>query len=176
MKPRSHGQRVGLLAREIGRVLGLPPEALRTLAVGGVFHDVGKLFLPRSVLGKRGPLSAEEWGLVRRHPVWGAWVLSAWEGGLGPVSSVALYHHERWDGTGYPFGLRGEEIPLLARVVAVADAYDAMVSDRPYRRGKPPEIALREIRNLAGVQFDPEVVQAFLSLWKEEEVWRRTFS
>jgi HD-GYP domain-containing protein (c-di-GMP phosphodiesterase class II) len=137
------------------------PERLHTLSMGAVVHDVGKVYLPGEVLHKAGTLTAEEWEAVKRHPLDGARMLLGVAAAEG-VRRVVAEHHERWDGRGYPAGLRGEEIDFNARVVAVADAFDAMTSERPYRRAAGYEAAAAELERCAGTQFDPEVVLTFL--------------
>jgi Response regulator containing a CheY-like receiver domain and an HD-GYP domain len=130
--------------------------------------------VPDALLGKEGGLNSEEWEKMREHPAAGAQALAPIASLLGKEAvEIARYHHERWDGGGYPEGLRGEEIPLLARIVAVADAYEAMTSDRPYRRALSPEEAARRIQEGAGAQFDPEVAEAFLRAWRRGGAWVR---
>ena len=127
---------------------------------GCLLHDVGKIGVPERILMKPGPLTADEWEVMRRHPQTGARVVRPL--GLGQmVGDVVLYHHERWDGRGYPDKLAGEDIPRLARIVAIADTFDAMTSDRPYRKGLPAEAAFDEVRKQAGKQFDPQLAEAF---------------
>jgi HD-GYP domain-containing protein (c-di-GMP phosphodiesterase class II) len=169
-----HSERVAVIALEIGREMGLHPGLLESLEVGARLHDVGKVSVPDTVLRKEGGLSPEEWAVMREHPAMGAKALAPIASLLGREAvEIARHHHERWDGEGYPEGLRGEEIPLLARIVAVADAYEAMTSDRPYRRALSPEEAARRIREGAGAQFDPEVVEAFLRAWRRGGAWVR---
>ena len=130
-------------------------------------HDMGKIAIPDSILLKPGPLTEEEWAVMKLHPVYAY----EWLSGipfLKKALEVPYAHHERWDGSGYPRGLKGLEIPLSARIFAVADVYDALTSDRPYRKAWPKEKALAYIREEAGKQFDPEVVEAFLKLMAEE--------
>lgn len=168
-----HSQRVAAIASDIARELGLSPEELELVEKAALLHDIGKVGVPDAVLGKASGLSREEWNLMRSHPLMGEALLSplfAYLGGIGPG---VRHHHERWDGRGYPDGLAGLEIPLLARIIAVADAYEAMTSDRPYRRGKSPEEALREIKDLSGIQFDPKVVAAFERVWSKDPSWKR---
>jgi HD-GYP domain-containing protein (c-di-GMP phosphodiesterase class II) len=155
---RTH--RVGLaLAERIDPELAARPE----VGYGFFLHDIGKVGVPESVLCKPGPLDDEEWAVMREHPAIGAQIVSPIRFLAGAVEIVRT-HHERWDGLGYPSGLRGEEIPLAARIFAIADSFDAMTSDRPYRPAMPLERALEEIEDGAGTQFDPDVAYAFLDL------------
>lgn len=156
-----HSLRVTDCALTIGRTLGLAPADLTALELGAMLHDVGKIGIPDSILRKPGPLSAQEWGVMRRHPQLGYEILSAVDF-LASSLPVVLHHHEKWDGTGYPDGLSGEAIPLAARIFAVADAFDAMTASRPYKSALPPEIAFERLRTDAGRHFDPRVVSAFL--------------
>lgn len=167
-----HSDRVAAIARDIALQMGLPPDQVHLVETGARLHDIGKLKVPENILKKEGGLSKEEWNDIAKHPEYGFQLLKPLEPLLGEVFPVILHHHERWDGQGYPKRLSGYEIPLLARIVAVADAYEAMTSDRPYRRAKNPEEALREIQDLAGIQFDPRVVEAFTSAWKANPPWR----
>jgi HD-GYP domain-containing protein (c-di-GMP phosphodiesterase class II) len=153
---------VGQLAVAVARRLGMPEESLPELLHGAELHDVGKIGLPESILRKPGPLDDDEWAFMRRHTVIGERFLLAVPA-LRNVAALVRSSHERWDGGGYPDGLAGEAIPLGARIIAVCDAFDAMVTDRPYRAGMPREDAEAELRRCAGSQFDPAVVQAFLA-------------
>lgn len=162
-----HTERVVSLAVALGRGLGLTTEDLMHLEWGAYVHDLGKIGVPDAVLRKPGPLSPDEWKLMQRHPEQGYHLLQRLFF-LSRSLDVVRYHHERFDGKGYPIGLRGDEIPLLARIFAVADAYDAMTNDRPYRRAMTAEEALTEIRRHKGTQFDPSVVDALESLPKED--------
>jgi len=154
-----HLRAVSRLALLIGRRMLLPQEQLQALIFGGLLHDVGKIGVPDTVLHKPGRLTAEEYEMIKRHPVLGAEILSPVRE-LAPVLPAINHHHERFDGKGYPDGLSGESIPLLARVVAVADAFDSMIRDRPYGYGISQEAALKEIEDNSGTQFDPRVVRA----------------
>ncbi|HEX9822898.1 MAG TPA: HD-GYP domain-containing protein [Actinomycetota bacterium] len=159
----AHLARTRRSALELARAIA--PELASSPATGYGFllHDVGKVGVPEAILGKRGPLVGEEWALMRAHPAIGAQIVSPM-GFLAGAIDVIHSHHERFDGSGYPRGLRAEEIPLAARIFAVADAFDAMTNDRPYRRALPRERALEEIVEGSGTQFDPEVVRVFLDL------------
>jgi two-component system, cell cycle response regulator len=157
-----HMRAVGGLARQTGVELGLDPEALDELVRAAELHDVGKIAIPDEILDKSGPLSDDDWGFLRRHTVAGERILGA-AAPLGPVAQLVRSSHERWDGSGYPDGLQGAEIPLGARVIAVCDAYDTMVSERHYSSALEGQAALAELRRSAGRQFDPRVVEAFVT-------------
>ena len=159
-----HGKRVVFWAEKVGRAMGLSDSLLEELRWAAVLHDVGKLGIEDRILKKAAPLAQDEWPLMKSHPERGREILRRAGAGLGNVEGAVLHHHERWDGEGYPDRLRGEEIPLFARIVSVVDAYDAMISNRPYRKGMDPVLARSEIATLAGSQFCPSVVDAFLSL------------
>ncbi len=161
---RGHSARVTALADAVARWLGWTEDALEGLRLGGALHDVGKLTVPGSILRKPGPLVASELVRIRAHPEAGARLIEPIDSAR-PALPYVLYHHERWDGGGYPTGRCGREIAIEARVLAVADAFDAMTSDRPYRRALPEERALAEIYRCAGSQFDPEVARAFIEVW-----------
>jgi HD-GYP domain-containing protein (c-di-GMP phosphodiesterase class II) len=161
---RGHGARVTALAQAIAVRLGWGEARIEALRLGARLHDVGKLAISMRVLAKPGPLDELELRLVRTHPLVGARLLGV--AGPGRVAlPYVLYHHERWDGDGYPTGRAGEDIPLEGRVLAVADAYDAMTSTRPYRPALSPEHALEEIDRCAGTQFDPAIAGLFLEAW-----------
>jgi diguanylate cyclase (GGDEF)-like protein len=155
----THCQRVGRFAELTARELGLPPEAVERIRLAGILHDVGRVALPDSVVAKQGPLTDEEWAWVRAHPAVGARMVETTE--YDDIRSWILFHHERPDGHGYPEGRR-EDVPLEAAIIAVADAYEAMTSDRPYRAALSPEEASDELRREAGRQFHPDVVEALL--------------
>jgi len=157
-----HSERVGVLSVAIGRELALAPEELEVLRLGALFHDIGKIGVPDHVLRKPGALTAEEFDLIKQHPVVGARILESVPFLARHLPIVEL-HHERPDGRGYPRGLRGEEIPLAARIVHVADAYDAITSARAYRHARPSEDALRELWRCAGTEFHAEIVAALAS-------------
>ncbi|MDX6627988.1 MAG: hypothetical protein QOH00_234 [Gaiellales bacterium] len=160
MYTSGHALSIADLARRVGRVLGLDAAALRDVEHAAVLHDIGKIGIPSELLRKRGPLSSGEREHMRAHPEIGARILEPVER-LRQLAPLVRFSHECWDGTGYPDGLAGEQIPLGARIIAVCDAFDAMVSDRPYRGGRSTADALVELRKHAGTQFDPAVVEAF---------------
>jgi response regulator RpfG family c-di-GMP phosphodiesterase len=153
-----HSLHVVDLARRVGERLGLRPDDIITLELASRLHDIGKIGVPDAILRKPGPLSGEEWNIMRLHPVWGARVLGEVPG-LDHVSAIVRGHHERWDGRGYPDGLEGDAIPLAARVISACDAFHAMIADRPYRPALDVDAALRELVTGAGSQFDPAVVE-----------------
>jgi putative nucleotidyltransferase with HDIG domain len=155
-----HSERVASLSLEIGRQLGLPDDDLAILWRGGLLHDIGKIGVPASILDKRGRLTDEEYRLMKDHTVTGARILEP-IGAYADLIPLVLYHHERLDGSGYPESLVGEATPWLARIVAVADTFDAMTSDRPYRAGMSATTAHELIAQMSGVQFDKRVVSAF---------------
>jgi putative nucleotidyltransferase with HDIG domain len=147
-------------AMTIGERLGLSDASLLELELAVLLHDLGKVAVPGEILSKPGPLDPCERQVVQRHPVVGAEILRQITG-LEPVATIVRYHHERWDGDGYPSGLAGERIPLASRIVSVCDAFEAMMSDRPYRGALGSEGAIAELETGAGAQFDPQVVEAF---------------
>lgn len=154
-----HARAVSDLSRQIGAELGFRGRALETLALGALLHDVGNSVVPEVVLRKPGPLTPPEWELVKGHPESGERMARAAGCPRGPAL-VIRHHHERYDGGGYPDGIAGEEIPLAARIVAAADAYEAMAGGRPYRGPRPPTEAVGELMGEAESQFDPRVVAA----------------
>lgn len=163
-----HSTTVAALAARVGRALGLGGEAIDELRMGGRLHDLGKIGVPDAILTKPGPLDPKELAVMRRHAEGGSEILRR-----APLSdrvkATVRSSHERWDGGGYPDGLAAEAIPLPARIVAVVDAYEAMTSDRPYRRALPPAEALARLRGAAGSQFDPRIVETFVGLMERGE-------
>jgi diguanylate cyclase (GGDEF)-like protein len=155
-----HVEDVASLAERVGAALGMSDAELRTLARGAALHDIGKVAIPDSIMVKAGPLDEAEWTFMRRHTIIGERMLAE-APALAHVAPLVRSSHEAWDGSGYPDGLAGDDIPLGARIIAVCDAYEAMISDRPYRRGVSPMQAIAELRRCAGRQFDPRVVTAF---------------
>jgi putative two-component system response regulator len=158
-----HCQRLASFAHRLGTAIDLDPVNMRALAFGALLHDIGKIGIRDEVLTKPGPLTRQEWADMRLHPIIGERICEplAVSREFGPI---IRNHHERWDGKGYPDGLRGEQIPIGARVVGVVDAYDAMVHSRPYRPARHPEQAIAELRKGAGAQFDPALVPVFVEI------------
>jgi putative two-component system response regulator len=143
---QGHTERVANLSLAIGRKLKLPPQDMTALSYGGVMHDIGKIGIPNSILNKPGKLNDEEWAMMKKHPLIGSGIGKPLEKNLGAALQVIRYHHEKMDGSGYPEGLMGEEIPVVARIVGVADIYDALTTDRPYRKGMSKEKAIEIMR------------------------------
>jgi putative nucleotidyltransferase with HDIG domain len=162
-----HSERVVTFSLRLGRELGLDKKQLTALEFGSLLHDIGKIGVPDAILRKPAKLSETEWVRMREHPLHGQQILREIEF-LEGAARVVAQHHERWDGSGYPFGLKAYEIDLNARIFAVADAFDAMISDRVYRRGRSYEAAAEELQAWAGRQFDPEVVEAFHRVPRED--------
>ena len=158
-----HAQRVARYMDLLARELRSPKVDVRTLRRGALLHDVGKIGIPDEILRKTGELDGSEWRIMKRHPAYGARILAGIPYLSGPAE-IVRHHHERFDGSGYPDGLAGEDIPLGARIFALADALDAMTSDRPYRRAMSLENAISEIERCSGKQFDPVIVSAFLRI------------
>ena len=152
--------------RQQGVGLGDGPDPDEVLLAGILLHDIGKIFTPKEILYKPGPLTDEEWTIMRRHPVDGAEILEQIPT-LQAMARNVRYHHERYDGKGYPDGLKGEGIPIGARIAAVVDAFDAMLSSRPYRKAMPLQDALQELKRERGAQFDPRVVDSVVALYEE---------
>lgn len=158
-----HSHRVSQISQAIARAMGLPPESVERIRVGALLHDIGKIGVADRILRKAGRLTPEEFAIVRMHPEIGRRILEGVRG-FGPYLGAVELHHENWDGTGYPHGQAGETTPLDARIIHVADAYDAMTTDRPYRAGMTHTDALRTLRANAGTQFDPAVVHHFAGM------------
>ncbi|MBI3625170.1 MAG: response regulator [Candidatus Rokubacteria bacterium] len=171
----AHSRRVRGYALTIARAQGVPERDIKDIEHGVLLHDIGKIGIPDAILLKPGPLTPEEWIIMRTHPEVGRRLIERIPFLRGAVP-IVYHHHEKWDGTGYPLGLRGEVIPLGARIFAVADAFDAMIFDRPYSKAVSYEAARKEIQRCAGTHFDPAVVEAFLSIPETvfEEISRRS--
>jgi putative nucleotidyltransferase with HDIG domain len=158
-----HSRRVTEMTVRLAREMGVADEELVHIHRGALLHDIGKVGIPDSILHKPGPLSDEEWATMRLHPVY-AYELLRPIAFLEPALDIPYAHHEKWDGSGYPLGLKGEEIPLAARIFAIADVWDALRSNRPYRSARPREMVLAYIVEQSGKHFDPDVVEAFLRM------------
>ena len=166
IKMIGHSKRVSEYSCRIAAALGIPRQKPDHLMLGALLHDVGKIGTPEQILNKPSELTPQEFDDVQRHPLTGVKILEHMVD-LGTVMDCIKHHHEHFDGSGYPDGLAGEAIPLNARIVAVADTYDAMVSGRPYRAARTPEAALAELESCAGTQLDSSVVQAFCRVIRE---------
>jgi HD-GYP domain-containing protein (c-di-GMP phosphodiesterase class II) len=162
-----HSTRLAEWAIRIGRKLGLAEPDHYQLEVAALLHDIGKIGIPDAILKKEGRLTDEERALMNRHPEY-SWSILRLFPGLEKASLFALHHHESYDGRGYPGGLKGEDIPIGSRIVSIIDAYDAMISNRCYRKGLPHEEAVRRLREGSGTQFDPIVVEVFVSIAEQE--------
>lgn len=170
-----HSIRAAAYAISCGRALGLPQEKIRHLYHGMLLHDIGKLKISLDILYKKEALTNAERKEIQRHPEYGYSIISEYSPSQD-VQNVVLYHHEQWDGNGYPAGLRREEIPLIARIAAIADAYEAMTSDRPYKKGISHEAAIEEIKQLSRKKFDPYIAYVFCTtiekeLRKWDKIW-----
>ena len=162
-KAKGHTQRVTKMTLSLAKTLGVNNEELEHIRRGSLLHDIGNLIVPESILHKQGELTIEEWVTIHMHPFYAYEMIGSIEF-LSPALDIPYYHHEKWDGTGYPRGLKGEAIPLATRIFAVADVYYALNSDRPYRKAWSEEKVLAYIREQSGKHFDPKVVEAFLKL------------
>jgi len=164
----THTIRVVALSLEFGRSIGLKKDTLNCIQYGTLLHDIGKMGIPDSIMGAPRKLSNAEFEIVKKHPVYADEWITDWAG-CESARSIPLFHHERWDGCGYPRRLKGMDIPYLARMVAIVDAFDALTSDRPYRKAMPKAKAVRIIKSESGTHFDPELVNAFLDLRLEQQ-------
>ena len=184
---RGHSERVGCYGRQLAEAMGLDSHDCDRIYLSGLLHDVGKIGIPDAVLGKTGRLTENEFAIVQRHPEIGAHIIQALPQ-LSDLMPGILHHHESFDGSGYPHGLKGDAIPLMGRILAVADAYDAMTSNRPYRQGMPREKAVDILESRAGIRWDAELVRVFAAIpeselvlaavdgdqgWNTEEHWLR---
>ncbi|MDR3542129.1 MAG: PAS domain S-box protein [Desulfosporosinus sp.] len=162
-----HSKRVSRICRDIGKAIGLSEIEVNRLKVVGLLHDIGKIAIEEGILNKPGKLTESEWEQIKRHPDIGYRILSS-SHEMVDLADCILAHHERWDGTGYPNGLKGEAIPMVSRIIALADSYDAMISERPYREALSEEQALKEIQKNSGTQFDPELAKIFTLTYSKE--------
>src|ERR1700756_2178115 len=162
-----HSTRLAEWGMRVGQELGLSEAELQNLEVAALLHDIGKVGIPDSILRKPARLDPEEYALMKKHSEYG-WAVLRMLPGFERAALDILHHHESFDGKGYPAGLKGTEIPVVSRIVCVIDAFDAMVSSRPYRKGLPYEEAVRRLNEASGTQFDPVVVQCFLSFAQAE--------
>ena len=167
-----HSSRLATWAISLAKLLGLSSEDTRQIEIAAVLHDLGKIGIPDEILKKPGRLTAEEQTIMRKHPEYG-WAVIKNIPGCQSASLLILHHHEMWNGEGYPAGLRGTDIPLGARIVAITDAFDAMTTDRSYRTGMPAERALVTLEQFAGTQFDADLVSAFAQFIRAEELHAR---
>jgi len=158
---RDHSSRVSVLCEAIGKAYSLSEDETRELKIAGEVHDIGKIAIDEAILNKTEKLTEEEWAQIKRHPETGYRLLGT-SSEYYSISEYILSHHERWDGRGYPRGLKGEAIPWKSRVIAIADSYDAMVTGRAYRKPLSQQAAVEEIRKNAGTQFDPEIAKVFI--------------
>ena len=163
---KGHTQRVTEMALSLAKALGMNNMELVDIRRGALLHDIGNLVVSESILHKQGELTVEEWVTIHMHPFYAYEMIGSIEF-LSPALDIPFRHHEKWDGSGYPRGLKGEQIPLAARIFAVVDVWDALNSDRPYREAWPEEKVIEHIREQSGKHFDPEVVNVFLQLIKE---------
>ncbi len=159
-----HTRRVSEMTLRLAQSMGIPKEQLDSVRKGALLHDIGKLGIPDAILLKPGPLTKQEWEVMRQHPLYAQQILARIDH-LQPALDIPLYHHERWDGSGYPYGLKAQAIPLLARIFAVIDVYDALTSNRPYRKAMSRDKAFQYIREQTGQHFDPAVVEAFFRMF-----------
>jgi HD-GYP domain-containing protein (c-di-GMP phosphodiesterase class II) len=162
----NHAQRLAEMSRAIGYALGLSARELEDLRYGATLHDIGKIGVPDAILQKPSKLTREEWALMRKHPTIGAQILAPVPR-LAGAARIVRHHHERFDGTGYPDGLRGEQIPLGARILTVVDAYSAIVDRRVYKKSRSHKNAIAELKKYSGAQFDPRLLDIFLRLFEQ---------
>lgn len=166
---KMHSSHVGIYARKIAEKMGFDEEFQKNIYYMGMMHDVGKVLIPREILCKTSKLDDEEWNEMKKHPLYSAGILEGFTAVPG-IKEAALYHHERYDGTGYPTGLREKEIPIQARIICVADSYDAMHTNRSYRSHLSDEVILQELEKNKGSQFDPDAAEALITLIKEHKL------
>ena len=166
---RGHSERVAEIAKKIAQRMNLSSRLVERIYIAALLHDIGKVGIPDYVLNKPTTLTKEEFEIVKQHPIKGEAILKEIGRFRFKEAKWVRHHHERWDGKGYPDGLKGEEIPLPSRIIAVADVYEAMVSDRPYRKALSKEEAIKQLREMRGTALDPQIVDILLELIKEEE-------
>jgi HD-GYP domain-containing protein (c-di-GMP phosphodiesterase class II) len=164
-----HSLRVAYFCVTVGKEMGFTPQEIYELEISALFHDVGKIGVPDAVLLKPSRLTDEEFLEMKLHPNKSFEILKDFKI-FNKMASAAKYHHERYDGRGYPEGLKGENIPLFARIILISDTFDAMTSTRPYRKGLPFDVAFAELREFAGTQFDPMIVEKFISCMQKEQI------
>lgn len=164
-----HTSQVKFLAEAVARQLRRKEREVHLLGVAALLHDIGKMAIPSALLNKPGPLTEQEWTIMRLHPLIGSCLLEKAGGIWSSIAPFVLAHHERWDGLGYPYGLVGEAIPLEARILAVVDSYTAMIEQRPYRSALAPAEARAEIRRCTGSAYDPQVANALLALLPQND-------
>lgn len=163
----AHTERVKELSVKLAKRIKVNERDLKVLAQASALHDIGKIEVSRLVLNKEGKLTDEEFMKIKKHPQWGSEIAKEIVS-LRPASDIILYHHENFDGTGYPTGIKGKEIPFLARIIRIVDSYDAMISNRPYQKTKSEEEALKEIKRCSGSMFDPVLAEEFIKMIKSE--------
>jgi diguanylate cyclase (GGDEF)-like protein len=168
---RDHAERCAFYTAGLAKELGLDEDETSVARLASLLHDIGKLVVPPDVLGKPGPLSADEWSQIKQHPTTALHILGSIESVADALPAI-VHHHEHFDGSGYPDGLIGEDIPIASRIISVADAFDAMTSDRPYRKAMPVDAAIDEVQCHSGTQFDPAVVEAFVKMISRDGVYR----
>jgi HD-GYP domain-containing protein (c-di-GMP phosphodiesterase class II) len=166
---RGHTERVWYMAQLIAKEMGWEEDKLWEVKMGGILHDIGKIGVPDAILNKPEALTQEEFEVMKQHPACGAKILEGISF-LKPAIPYVLYHHERYDGKGYPNRLRGEQIPIQGRLMAVVDTFDAITSDRPYRKSKGFKLAVKEIKDFSGTQFDPKVAKILVEAWEHGRI------
>jgi len=160
-REEQHSNRVSVLCKSMGEALGLPNNNIEELKSVGLLHDIGKIGIDENILNKPGKLTENDWKEIKLHPEIGYRILST-VNEMAEMANDVLHHHEKWDGKGYPSGLKGEDIPFVSRIIAVADSYDAMTSYRAYKKALSEEDAINEIMRCSGTQFDPEIARVFV--------------
>ena len=158
-----HVERIGDLALLIGKDLNLSKDKLNDLIMLAALHDIGKIAVADSIILKPGKLSPQEWEMVKKHPEVGYRIAKS-SVNLAAIADAILTHHENWDGSGYPEGIKGSQIPLISRIISIVDSYDAMTNDRPYRKALTRESAVAELRRCSGIKYDPKLVEVFLKI------------